>query len=76
MENKLKMFMKILTATKKCLILVIIWQSKHYDDSNKLVIEKMKDEIGSVAIGKFVGLKPKMCSFLVDDKSEHKKQKS
>ena len=34
----------------------------------------MKDEIGSVAIEEFVGLKPKMYSFLVDN-NEHRKQK-
>ena len=34
----------------------------------------MKDEIGGVAIEEFVGLKPKMYSFLVDN-NEHKKAK-
>ena len=34
----------------------------------------MKDEIADVAIKDFVGLKPKMYSFLVNN-SEHKKQK-
>ena len=43
--------------------------------SNKLVIEKMKDETGGVAVEEFVGLKPKMYSFLVGDNSEHKKSK-
>ena len=33
----------------------------------------MKDETAGVAIKEFVGLKPKMYSFLVDDSSEHKK---
>ena len=33
----------------------------------------MKDEAAVVAIEEFVGLKPKMYSFLVDDSSEHKK---
>ena len=42
---------------------------------NKLVIGKMKDETDSVVIEEFVGLKPKMYSFLVDDNSEHKKVK-
>ena len=50
-------------------------KSKYYNDSNKLVTEKMKNETGGVAIQEFVGLKPKMYSFLVDDNSEHKKQK-
>ena len=45
-----------------------------YDDSNKLVIGKMKDETGGVATEKFVGLKLKMYSFLVDN-SKHKKAK-
>ena len=45
-------------------------KSKYYDDSNKLVIGKIKDQTGSVAIKEFVGLKPKMHSFLVDN-NEH-----
>ena len=45
-----------------------------YDDSSKLVIGKMKDETGGVATEKFVGLKLKMYSFLVDN-SKHKKAK-
>ena len=47
-------------------------KSKYYDNSNKLVIGKMEDETGGVVIEKFVGLKPKMYSFLVDN-NEHKK---
>ena len=43
-------------------------KSKYYDNSNILVIGKMKDEIGDAAIQEFVGLKPKMYSFLVDNK--------
>ena len=35
----------------------------------------MKDETTGVAIEEFVGLKPKMYSYLVDDKSEQKKAK-
>ena len=42
------------SAIKKCLILVIIQilvtKSKCYDDSNKLVIGKMRDETGTVVI--------------------------
>ena len=49
-------------------------KSKHYDNSNKLVIGRMKNEIGAVAIEEFVGLKLKMYLFLVDN-SEHKKAK-
>ena len=37
-------------------------KSKYYDDSNKLVVGKMKDETN-------------IHSFLVDDSSEHKKAK-
>ena len=48
-------------------------KSKYHDDSNKLVIGKMKDET-SVAIEELVGLKPKMYSFLVDNK-EHENAK-
>ena len=47
-------------------------KSKYYDNSNKLVIGKMEDETGGVVIEKFVGLKSKMYSFLVDN-NEHKK---
>ena len=46
-----------------------------YYNSNKLVVGKMKDETACVAIEEFVGLKPKMYSYLVDDNSEHKKAK-
>ena len=35
----------------------------------------MKDETAGAAIEEFVGLKPKVYSFLVDDNSEHKKAK-
>ena len=38
-------------------------KSKYYDDSNKLVAGKMKDETAGVAIKEFVGLKPKMYFF-------------
>ena len=49
-------------------------KSKYYDSSNKLVIGKMKDKTRGVTIEEFVGLKPKMHSFLVDN-IEHKKEK-
>ena len=35
----------------------------------------MNDKTGDIATEKFFGLKPKMYSFLVDDKREHKKAK-
>ena len=50
-------------------------QSNYYDDSNKLVFGKMKDEVGGVVIEEFVRLTPKMFSFLVDGNSEHRKAK-
>ena len=49
-------------------------KSKYYN-SNKLEVGKMKNETAGVAIEEFVGLKPKMYSYLVDDNSEHKKAK-
>ena len=35
----------------------------------------MKDETAGVSVEEFVGLKPKMYSFFVDDNSEHKQAK-
>ena len=49
-------------------------KSKYYDNSNKLVIGKMKDESTSFAIKEFIGLKLKMYSFL-ENNSKHKKEK-
>ena len=49
-------------------------KSKYYDNSNKLVIGKMKDETGGIAIEEFLGLKPKINLFLVDN-SQYKKAK-
>ena len=37
--------------------------SKYYGDSNTLVVGKMKDELGSVAIKEFVRLKSKISSY-------------
>ena len=48
-------------------------ESIYHDDSNKLFAAKMKDKTGGVAIEGFVGFRPKMYSFLVDDSCEHKK---
>ena len=49
-------------------------KSKYYDNSNKSIIGKMKDETRSVAIEEFVGLNPKMYLFFVHN-SKHKKAK-
>ena len=48
-------------------------ESKYDHDSNKLLVGKIKDETDGVAMKEFVGLKSKMYSFLVNDRSEHKK---
>ena len=50
-------------------------KSKYYDNSSKLVVRKMKDEVAGVAIEEFVGLKPNMYSYLTDNNNEHKKIK-
>ena len=42
-------------------------KSKYHDDSNKLVIGKMKDETAVAVIEESAGLRPKMHSYLVDD---------
>ena len=47
-------------------------KSKCYDNSDKLVVDKMKNEAAGVEIGEIVGLKPKMY-YLVDYR-EHKKR--
>ena len=48
-------------------------KSKYYDDSDKVVIYKMKDEIVGVAIKEFVGLKPKMYSLMVGNSEDKAK---
>ena len=45
-------------------------RSKYHDYLTKMIIRKMKDEIGGVTIVKYVGLKLKIYSFLVDN-NEH-----
>ena len=49
-------------------------KSKQYDNSRKLVTDKMEDKGGEVAIEGFVGLKPKMYSYLVDNNEDKKAQ--
>ena len=48
-------------------------KSRCFDDSNKSVVEKMKNETGDVVILKSVRAKPMMYLLLVDDSNEHKK---
>ena len=68
------MFVKILAAIKMLDFGNYSTKSKYYDNSNKLVIGKMKDETAGIAIKKLVGLKPKMYSFL-EGNGQHKKVK-
>ena len=76
MKLKLKMTIKIIATIKKMFdVSDYSTKSKYYDNSNKLVAAKMKDETILVEIEEFVGLKPKMYSYLVDDNSECKKAK-
>ena len=42
-------------------------KSKHYNDSNKLLVDKLKDQKHGVTIKEFARLKPKIYSFLVDN---------
>ena len=46
-------------------------ESKFYDDSNKKVIGKMRDEMGGKVVSEFIGLKSKMYSLIrVDDEEK------
>ena len=55
--------------------MIPIIKLKYYDDSNVLVVGKMENEMDGIFIDKFVGLKPKMYSILLNDSSEYKKAK-
>ena len=48
---------------------------KHYNNSNKLNPDKIKDKTGNVVIKEFLGLKPKLHSILVDDSRKDEKAK-
>ena len=50
-------------------------KSKYYNNSNKVVVDKMENKTAGVSIEEFVGLKPKMNSYLVNENSQHKKAK-
>ena len=50
-------------------------KSEYQDNSNKLVVGKMKDEKAAVANKELIVLKPKICSYLADDSSKHEKAK-
>ena len=73
-EIKTKDVKEDFSSDKEMLYFSKYFTKSKYDDSNKLVIGKMKDETGGVLVEEFVGLKPKKYSFLVDN-NEHKKAK-
>ena len=65
------MFMKNFSNGKICLTLVIIQKIQNFfDDTNKTVIGKMKDEYGGVIIDEFIGSKSKMYSIKKNDGGE------
>ena len=45
-------------------------KSKYYDNSNKWMVGKMKDETAGVVIEEFVGLNPNMYSYLSMEKQK------
>ena len=66
------MFMKIFSSGKICLTLVIIQKIlKFFNETNKKVIGKMKDELGGVIVVEFDGLKSKMYSIKKIDGREY-----
>ena len=50
-------------------------ESKYYDNSNRVLVGKMKDEITGVAVKEMFRLKSEMYSFSVEDSIEHRKAK-
>ena len=51
------------------------YSTKSYDDLSKVVADKMKDVTTGAGLEDLFELKPKLYSFLVDDDSEHRKQR-
>ena len=51
-------------------------KSKYCDNWNKLVVDKIKNETAGVDTEEFVGLKPKIYSYLVDVNSCNKEAKT
>ena len=61
LKLELKMSMKIFSSEKEMFPFSnYLTKSKYYNNSKKLIIGKMKDETGGVAIEEFVELKPKL----------------
>ena len=59
------MVRKNFLSGKICLTLVTIQKIKNFfDETNKKVIGKMKDEVGGVIVDEFVGLKSKIYSII------------
>ena len=57
------MFMKDFLSRKICLTLVFIQKiQSFFDETNKKVIGKMKDEFGAAIVVEFAGLKSKIYS--------------
>ena len=46
-----------------------------YDEGNKKVIGKLKDELNGKIMTEIVALKPKQCAFRIEDGEEKKKSK-
>ena len=50
-------------------------KSKYHNELNALVVGKMKDEMGGIAIKEFVRLRPKIYSILAEISKEYRKSK-
>ena len=56
-------------------IQIMIWIDHYQKEKNKKVISVMKDELGGKIMKKFVGLRGKTYSYLINDGSEDEKAK-
>ena len=70
------MFMKPSIRIKKLFDFSNYWKDwKFYNNSNNLVVGKMRDETCGVPIKGFVGLKSKIYTLITEEKHESKKAK-